>query len=223
MALKNREVVMPKATIEEYYKMRTSLKYWFLGKEYFKAAKALSFAAKYHRGTRKDKITPEFEHQVSIACFARTIASCFIRPEETFIVILLHDISEDYNVPTETFNMMYNKEVADAVWLTTKKFNGSVKDNATYYSEMGNCPIASIVKGIDRIHNIQTIHEVFSEEKQMLYIKETEDLVLPMIKKARNLFPEQEEAYENIKHALKTNISLIKAIHNSKKESKEEG
>jgi (p)ppGpp synthase/HD superfamily hydrolase len=204
---------MAKATPEEFLKMRTSLKYWFIGKGYYAAVKALTFAAEYHKGLRKDKYTPEFEHQISMACYARTLSRYFILPEETFIVILLHDVKEDYDVRHETFVLRFGDTVAKEVDLITKKFKGIKKDNEEYYREMGSSPIVSIAKGIDRVHNLSTIHEVFSVEKQNAYIKETEDLVLPMLKNARNLFPEQEKAYENIKLSLKTNITLIRAIH----------
>lgn len=204
---------MAKATKEEFLKMKTSLKYWLLGKEYYQAVKALTFAETFHVGLRKDEVTPEFEHQISMACYARTLSRYFTLPEETFIVILLHDVKEDYGVSHETFIVKFNESIAKRVDLITKKFRGVKKDNEAYYRDMGDDPVVSLAKGIDRVHNIQTIHEVFSVDKQNAYIKETEELVLPMLKKARNLFPEQENAYENIKLSLKTNISLIKAIH----------
>ena len=206
---------MAKATPEEFLKMKTSLKYWLIGKEYYNAVKALNFASDYHKGLRKDKHTPEFEHQISMACYARTLSRYFLCPEETFIIILLHDVKEDYDVTHETFVMKFGETVAYGVDLITKKFKGVKKENKAYYSDMGDCPRVSIAKGIDRVHNLSTIHEVFSVEKQLAYIKETEELVLPMLKKARNLFPEQEKAYENIKLSLKTNIELIRAIHQS--------
>ena len=193
--------------------MKISLKYWLLGKGYYRAVKALKFASEFHTGMRKDHITPEFEHQISMACYARTLSRYFLYPEDTFIVILLHDVKEDYNVAHETFIFKFGENIANEVDLITKVFKGKKKDNKEYYNNMGDSAIVSIGKGIDRVHNLSTIHEVFSIEKQNAYIKETEELVLPMLKKARDLFPEQEKAYENIKLSLKTNISLINAMH----------
>lgn len=54
---------------------------------------------------------------------------------------------------------------------------------------------------------------VFKIEKQKAYIQEVFDLFLPMLKKARRLFPHQVNAYENIKHILQSQIELIQAIH----------
>lgn len=50
----------------------------------------------------------------------------------------------------------------------------------------------------------------FSIAKQLSYLVETEELVLPMIKAAARLHPLQEGAYENAKLALKSQISLAR-------------
>lgn len=71
---------------------------------------------------------------------------------------------------------------------------------------MGYDPIASLAKGIDRMHNHQSMHGVFSAEKQKSCIEETETYILPMLHVARNQFPQQEAAYQNIKHVLQTQI-----------------
>ena len=82
-----------------------------------------------------------------------------------------------------------------------------------YYAEISECPVASIVKPVDRAHNIGSMLGAFSYEKQVSYIAETRELVLPALKRARRRFPEQELAYENIKQILTTRIALIEAIH----------
>ena len=41
------------------------------------------------------------------------------------------------------------------------------------------------------------------------YISECEKHILPMLKEARRIFPEQEPAYENIKLVLMSQIELI--------------
>lgn len=61
---------------------------------------------------------------------------------------------------------------------------------------------------------------VFDRDKQNEYIFETNEYVIPMIKKARRLFPQQEPAYENAKHFLRCQVELIKAIHGAENGSK---
>ena len=200
----------------KYIIHRERIRAFLLGKEYYKAVEALEFASQYHTGTRKDGVTPEFHHQISIMHYARTLTN--LRDEETTLVTCaLHDVVEDYDVPIETIRARFGDVTAKAVMLMTKKYRGEKKDTAQYYKDMISDPIASIVKGCDRVHNFQTMPAVFSCAKQVKYMEECEQHILPMLKAARNRFPDQELAYENIKHALKGQIELIRLIVEAKK------
>lgn len=50
----------------------------------------------------------------------------------------------------------------------------------------------------------------FTVSKQLSYLRETEELVLPMIKAASRKFPLQEGAFENAKLCLRSQISLAR-------------
>lgn len=195
-----------------------SMRYWLLGKEYHLALQAMEYAAGFHTGFRKDGCTPEFDHQLSIAHYIRTIIDELMQPEHALAAVFLHDVCEDYDVGFEEIEAHFGPEVKQAVFLLTKKHRGVDIDLGTYYTDMVNNGIASIVKGADRIHNIQTMTEVFDQEKQIKYLEETENLVLPMLKKARRKFPSQEPAYENAKLVLTSQLRLIRAIHEAKNE-----
>lgn len=199
----------------KFAKRQISLRYWLLGKGYLKALKAMEFAAAYHKGTRKDGVTPEFDHQISIAHFVRSLLTTLLFPEETLCVIFLHDVCEDYHVSREEIERLFGTMVADAVWRMTKTWRGQKKDEARLFEEMAECPIASVAKGADRIHNLQSMVGVFTPEKQKTYMGEVRELFLPMLKRARRLFPEQDSAYENIKHMLNSQLELFEAIHAS--------
>ena len=67
-----------------------------------------------------------------------------------------------------------------------------------------------LVKAADRFHNHSSMGNAFSITKQLSYLRETEDLVLPMIKAASRAFPLQEPAFENAKLALRSQISLAR-------------
>lgn len=201
----------------DYLRHRERIRAWLLGKEYYKAVEALEFAAKYHTGTRKDGVTPEFHHQVSILHYLRTLKG--LRNQQAVLAAgCLHDTIEDYDVPPETIRVKFGEEVCTAVLLLTKKYRGEKKSPEEYYKSMSSNPIASIVKGGDRVHNFQTMATVFSCEKQLKYIEECEEHLLPMLKEARNNFPDQELAYENIKHALKGQIELIRLVIEARQE-----
>lgn len=194
---------------QDYLRHRERMRSWLLGKEYFKAVEALEFAAKYHTGIRKDSITPEFHHQISIAHYLRTLPN--LRDQEGALVsAFLHDLMEDYKVPAEVISSKFGEHIKVVVLLLSKKINDEKKSTPDYYYAMRDNHIASIVKGGDRIHNFQTMGSVFTCEKQDKYITECENYILPMLKEARNFFPDQELAYENIKHALKGQIELLR-------------
>jgi len=198
--------------IEQYQKSKISLRYWLHGKGYFEALKAMNYAEKHHKGTRKDGM-PEFSHQISMVNLSRTFINHLIYPEETLVTLFLHDIPEDYDISFEEIEKMFGKKVGDAVYLLSKEFRGEKKETALYYERIQTCPIASLSKGIDRVHNISTMIGAFTEEKQKEYIEETETRIIPALREARRTFPEQEPCFENIKFILYNLIKLYAAMH----------
>ena len=199
----------------KFEKMKIALHYWLLGmseydKNYLKCVEAMEFAASYHTGRRKDKTTAEFEHQITIAMYIRSISSLLINPWVTICVCLLHDVCEDYDVPYEEIAKRFGSEVAKSVEAMTKVHKGVRKSVSSYFDGIANDIHASVAKGGDRIHNLQSMSGVFTPEKQHEYIDEAVTHILPAIKKARRLFPGQEKAYENIKLLMESQIQLIK-------------
>lgn len=188
------------------------LRSWLGAKEYFNALKALEFAMLYHTGTRKDGINPEFSHQILIAMYIKTLSKSLLFPEETLITIFCHDLVEDHDIDLSLISEKFGERSSHSVDLMTKKTSGMEKVPEYYYEEIATDPISSVCKGGDRIHNIQSMPNVFTREKQKQYISETETLILPMIKQAKRNFPEQEPIYENIKLVLVSQIELIKLI-----------
>ena len=199
-------------------KKTISIRYWLHGKDYHLALKALEYASSFHAGLRKDGVTPEFDHQLSIALYIKTFYSHLDFPEETLAVVFLHDVAEDFDVGFEELESLFGITVSEATKLLTKKHRGHKLSLPQYYDAMSRNPIASIVKGGDRIHNHQTMCGVFDKEKQLNYITETNELILPMLKSARRRFTKQEPAYENIKLMLNNQISLIQEIHAGNKD-----
>ncbi len=211
--------------MENHQKLFISIRYWLLGasefdKSFFVPLKALEYASSFHNGKRKDGVTPEFNHQLSIAQQARGMLKGLSDPATTLATIFLHDTSEDYDIGIEELESLFGSKVANCVKLVTKKFRGKEIPVDTYFSQIANDPVASIVKGLDRINNIQTMIGVFSLEKQKKYIDEVNNHFLPMLKIARRNFPEQEGIYMSIKQMLISQCSLILAIHDSVKENK---
>ena len=196
---------------QDYKKQKIVIRYWMLGRGYYLALKAMEFAEKFHKGTRKDG-QPEFSHQVSQANYVRTIIDSIDDPEIVLCVIFLHDVMEDYNVSYEEILELFGVKVADATRKMTKVFRGEKMTNEIYYKGIEECPITSVAKGVDRLHNLMTMVGGFKPEKQQSYLKETLDFVVPMLKKARRDFPSQEPAYENIKYVMTNQVILYKEL-----------
>jgi len=196
-----------------FKKNKVAMRYWLLGRKYMLALKAMEFGLKYHIGRRKDGVTPEFQHQLSIAHYMRVFEGYLLNPDDTFAALFLHDVVEDYDVSPQEILSLFGDKVYRAVVALTKQYRGIKKSIENYYQDIGEDSIASIGKGCDRIHNIQTMVNVFSVNGQIGYIEETEKYIIPMLKSARRKYIEQEPIYENIKLVLLSQIDLIKVIH----------
>ncbi len=203
---------------QDYTKQKIAIRAWMEGKGYHVAIKAMNFAEQYHTGTRKDG-KPEFSHQVSQACYARTMERYMIHPEAVLAVIFLHDVMEDYDVSYETLLSMFGKLIADAVVKMSKVRNGVKVPAETYFGDLSTCNIASLAKGFDRVHNLLTMVGGFKPEKQKDYLEETMNDIVPMLKKSRRTHPSQEPIYENIKFVMTNQTILYNSMLNIKNNS----
>lgn len=203
---------MAENILARHAKQLAAMRAWCHGRRFFVALEALEYAQKLHVGTRKDGVTPCFDHQLSLAKFLVTLEPSLQFPEETIAAAFLHDTAEDHHdvVSFEDLEARFGKRISDAVWLLTKKYGTTVKEYSDYFADMAHDPIASIVKAIDRAHNVQTMPGVFTPEKQHKYVDEVERWFLPMMKAARRMHPRQAPAYENVKYLLRSQVKLIR-------------
>lgn len=197
--------------MDRFDKLMIAARYYLHGKGMWKALEALEMARLLHDGFRKDGVTKEFFHQLQIFHYVRTLEASLLYPEETFIAVFLHDAVEDYpdQVSHLAIRDSFGETVGDAVFALDK----SGKTMEAYATACTHDAVASIVKGADRDNNLGSMTGVFSREKQLRYIDETETFYMPMIKAARRLFPFQENAYENIKHVINSKLDLLAVIN----------
>ena len=205
---------MSEEALTHHKKQLAMMRVWLDGRGFYLAADALEVCRQLEHGTRKDGETPKFHHQLSVARFVVTLEPHLALPEQTIAAAFLHDVIEDHGDEwtLEGLEHRFGKRVSDAVWLLSKKGRGFKKDPEFYFEEIAPCPIASIVKAVDRAHNIQTMVGVFGLEKQRQYLQEVEDHFFPMIRTARRMNPRQFGAYENTKILLRCQAWLIKRI-----------
>lgn len=195
---------------KDFKRYKTALNHWLDGREFYRARQSMNWANEWHKGSRKDGFTPEFFHQLSIAMYVRTLEKNLIFPEETMAAIFLHDIVEDKRPTHADIEKEFGLVIAQSVEkLTNQDIFGNKKNKEEYYEAMIECPIASIVKGADRIHNQQSMSGVFRKDYIPKYMGVTKEFILPMLHKARIKHPRQNAAYTNIRHVLKSQIELV--------------
>lgn len=196
---------------QDYNKTRGALRYWLLGREYYLASKAMEFGLKHHTGVRKDGFMPEYQHQISQMSLVRTLEKSLLFPERTLVCIALHDVVEDIEgVTLRMIEEEFGPQTAADVDLMTNTYaDGTKKPKDYYYKQIFLSPVASIAKSADRTHNHQTMPGAFKIAKMRSYVEETQEYIIPGIKMARKLFPEQEPAYQNLKSILQIQMEWV--------------
>lgn len=191
-------------------KAKLYLRSYLQDRKMFKALEAMEICLHYHNGFRKDGVTPEWFHQVSIVLYLSTLEHVFSDEAELiYIVAFLHDVVEDYDYPLNSVKTIFGNRICDAVTVISKKYPGVKKSTSDYYQGLAKNKLGSIVKGADRIHNFQSMPEVFTLEKQQKYMAECKEFILPMLKQARKTYPKYRPVYENLKHLLMLQMYLI--------------
>lgn len=202
---------MPKT---DYSKLRTKVLGIIEGlaladPDYNELRRLLTFCEGIHTNTRKDG-SREFSHQLEMIAYAITFHSQLTDPLSVYCAILVHDVLEDY--PEQRGAML--AEFPSVVDLSTRlsKFKDSSHDTYYgYFSSLADCPVCSIVKLIDRVHNLSTAPGVFSVAKLREYIRETENYYFGLIRECKLRY-ENRSVYENLKFVLTTQVNTISAL-----------
>lgn len=189
---------------EQIIILKTILRTYFTEKCYAKSLTALDEVLTY-KGNRKDGVTPIYVHMLCVADFLRS----FDVSDDLFAIALLHDSTEDKFSTSNQILKTYDLDISRCV----QNLDKTGKTEQEYYYNISDCPRCSVVKGSDRIHNLQTIVGVFSIEKQKSYIEETKRNVLPMLQKASSRFPGLTPIYLCINRILNSQIELIEHLH----------
>lgn len=214
----------------DYGKLKISLLGQLMGAKMTLALAAFDLAEPYSKDeTRKDGVTPEFEHQVRIAAMALLLKGLDNQFLELLLcVILLHDLMEDYDISKAEimqtiddaarlrdpqYQGIVGRTVYEAVWCMTKTYRGKKKSPDHVFSDIANNALASLAKGLDRINNFQTMKDAFTPAKQVAYIQEGLKWFLPMLKEARKRFAHHMEAYMMVTTILKMQIELLVALN----------
>lgn len=204
----------------DHQKLIVPIRYWLLGlasvnSAYHEVLRALDVFADVHKDETRKNGARGFYHQLSILAFLKNFHNILPDPIAVYISTLGHDAYEDYQ---ESHGLMIRDSFPDHfeyIRRLSKIREGVKLTNDIYYDELGDCAVCAITKAGDRINNLSTMTDqgAFSIKKQREYVVETEEYVLPMLKRARQQFPQIEPVCETLKSVLLIECSIVKNLH----------
>ncbi len=151
--------------------------------------RALGYARKKHLGQNRDNGEPYIVHPLWMACFAIGLG---LTDDNLLAVILLHDICED--TATAINDLPSNSAIKHGVkYMTISTLPGDEDKGETkrrYYWSLLEDKNALICKALDRYSNLSTMVGVFEDERIKKNIRETHELLLPVLHEAKEVYPE---------------------------------
>ena len=154
--------------------------------------RALAFAREKHNGQYRkpghsNERIPYIYHPLLLTCHALALG---LEEDDLLSACLLHDVCEDCGVQLD--ELPVNDQTKEAVRLLTKPadFGKTDPEYRTYYEGIAGNRIALIVKLLDRCNNISSMATSFTDVHMAEYIRETREYFQPLMKKARDEYPE---------------------------------
>ena len=172
--------------------------------------RALGYARRKHHNQIRKNGDAYIIHPLSMACFAIGLG---LTDDNLIAVILLHDICEDTD--TNVKDLPVNEIVRHGVkYMTIKELPGEEKTETKrrYFWSLLEDKNALLCKAIDRYSNLSTMVGVFDIERIKRNIRETDELLMPVLKEAKEIYPElSNELYilRNILRNLYGNLAIV--------------
>ena len=153
---------------------------------------AIDFAQRYHLNQMRHSGDPYFYHLLEVA----NLTTQYLFDTESIVAALLHDAVEDTDSFIEQIELIFNKEIADIVNILSKITKDYKLSKEETFYKINNTQDtkrkAIIIKVIDRLHNMRTIHHIKPLSKQKRIAKETLHFYIPLAKAANLIKIEQE-------------------------------
>ena len=194
------------------------------GAGFEQSQKALEIARREHKDDVRKSGKPYIVHPLSMACDA---IACRGATDEIIATILLHDVCEDHHNRTrnEVEQYLSSLPIGDVVRrgvlrMTIIQFENEEKAETKrrYFNELIESREAIVCKAFDRYANLNDAEGALSEEAIVKNIRETHELLMPVLKEAKYTYPELSDMFHTIRTALKRTINLMARYHNVKLE-----
>lgn len=178
----------------------------------YQTKRALAFAREKHNGQYRkpghsDERIPYIYHPLLLTCHALALG---LVDDDLLSACLLHDVCEDCGV--EISELPVNDATREAVRLLTKpeNFGKTNPEYRTYYEGIAGNRIALIVKLLDRCNNISSMATSFTDEHMAEYIKETQEYIHPLMKRARDEYPEYSNQLFLIRYHMNSVLETVR-------------
>ncbi len=200
-------------------KMFTYLRGYLRGARFLESERALGFAREKHAGQTRINGQPYIVHPLFMACYAVALRGV---TDDMVAIILLHDVVEDCGVPLSALPV--NENIKRGVkFMTISPFDGEDKiaTKRRYFNELIECKEALLCKGLDRFMNLSTMEGVMEEAAIKKNIIETHELLMPVLKRAKDRYPELSDALHIIRTNLRSLYFTLAAVHHIELEHKD--
>lgn len=174
-------------------KMYTHLSGFCKGAGMQSSLRALGFMREKHGQQKRSNGQLYIVHPLWMANYAVALG---IKDDNIVSTILLHDVCEDAAVEAET--LPFNETIRKAVkYMTFQQYDGEEKTTAKrrYFKELLESREALMCKGLDRFMNLSTMEGILSEEAIVKNIRETDELLLPVMKAGKEKWPEMSDYF----------------------------
>lgn len=155
----------------------------------YQTMRALGIMRKQHGDQKRSSGEPYIIHPLSMACFAIGLG---LVDDDLLAIILLHDVCEDTGITVGELPVS-NAVKHGVKYMTITRLPSDRNDAETkrrYFWSLLEDPNALICKALDRYSNLTTMVGIFTEERIVKNIRETHEHLLPILKIAKDTYPE---------------------------------
>ena len=174
-------------------KMYTHLSGFFKGAGMLSSLRALGFMREKHGQQRRANGQLFIVHPLWMANYAIALG---IKDDNILATILLHDVCEDTGTAIE--DLPFNETIRKGVkYVTFRKYANEEKNIAKirYFNELLESKEALMCKGLDRFMNLSTMEGFLSQEAIEKNVRETDELLLPVMKAGKEKWPEMSDYF----------------------------
>lgn len=151
----------------------------FSGEQKLNIIKAMNLCKTKHKWQLRDEWVEYYSHPI----FTAIKWLEFWMSYEDILVLLLHDTIEDTDLTFDEIKKEFWEYVASKVLSLSKKENWKIIiSTEDYYINLSNDEKLAVLKWIDRLANIFSLN-FWTKEKKVEYLKETIDIIIPMVSK----------------------------------------